>query len=154
MKDSNNKEKSTNEAKIEINELNILQTKKKLNKYRKSLKISCKCLSGFAVIAIIFELFSAAYYTIGVIAGITGYLLFFCAVIPLIILQVIFVNYLFDLNPELLMLICDLLDRQLNKEENNTNNNLDNLKKLKELLDSGIITQEEFDAKKKQILGL
>lgn len=30
----------------------------------------------------------------------------------------------------------------------------DELKKFKELLDSGIITQEEFDAKKKQILGL
>ena len=32
-------------------------------------------------------------------------------------------------------------------------NNLDDLKKLKELLDNGIISQEEFDAKKKQILG-
>ena len=31
---------------------------------------------------------------------------------------------------------------------------IDELKKYKELLDSGIITQEEFDAKKKQILGL
>lgn len=30
----------------------------------------------------------------------------------------------------------------------------DELKKYKELLDSGIITQEEFDAKKKQILGI
>lgn len=30
----------------------------------------------------------------------------------------------------------------------------DELKKLKELLDTGIITQEEFDAKKKQVLGL
>lgn len=30
----------------------------------------------------------------------------------------------------------------------------DELKKYKELLDSGIITQEEFDAKKKQLLGL
>lgn len=30
----------------------------------------------------------------------------------------------------------------------------DELKKMKELLDMGIITQEEFDAKKKQILGL
>ena len=30
----------------------------------------------------------------------------------------------------------------------------DELKKYKELLDSGVITQEEFDAKKKQILGL
>jgi len=31
---------------------------------------------------------------------------------------------------------------------------LDELKKLKELLDMGIISQEEFDAKKKQLLGL
>lgn len=30
----------------------------------------------------------------------------------------------------------------------------DELKKYKELLESGVITQEEFDAKKKQILGL
>jgi len=28
------------------------------------------------------------------------------------------------------------------------------LQKFKELLDSGIISQEEFDAKKKQLLGL
>lgn len=32
--------------------------------------------------------------------------------------------------------------------------NIDDLKKLKELLDSDIITQEEFDTKKKQLLGL
>ena len=32
--------------------------------------------------------------------------------------------------------------------------NADELKKYKELLDSGIITQEEFNAKKKQLLGL
>ena len=32
--------------------------------------------------------------------------------------------------------------------------NADELKKYKELLDAGIITQEEFDAKKKQLLGL
>lgn len=31
---------------------------------------------------------------------------------------------------------------------------LDEVKKLKELLDMGVITQEEFDAKKKQLLGL
>ena len=30
----------------------------------------------------------------------------------------------------------------------------DELKKFKELLDMGVITQEEFDAKKKEILGL
>ncbi|MGQ2376314.1 SHOCT domain-containing protein [Companilactobacillus zhachilii] len=32
--------------------------------------------------------------------------------------------------------------------------NIDDLRKLKELLDDGILTQEEFDAKKKQILGI
>lgn len=32
--------------------------------------------------------------------------------------------------------------------------NADELKKYKDLLDAGIITQEEFDAKKKQLLGL
>ena len=32
--------------------------------------------------------------------------------------------------------------------------NIENIKKYKELLDMGIITQEEFDAKKKQLLGL
>ena len=32
--------------------------------------------------------------------------------------------------------------------------NADELKKYKDLLDSGVITQEEFDAKKKQLLGL
>ena len=33
-------------------------------------------------------------------------------------------------------------------------NNVEELKQLKELLDMGILTQEEFDAKKKQLLGL
>ena len=32
--------------------------------------------------------------------------------------------------------------------------NADELKKYKDLLDGGVITQEEFDAKKKQLLGL
>jgi hypothetical protein len=35
-----------------------------------------------------------------------------------------------------------------------SNSNMDDLVKLKTLLDQGIITQEEFDAKKKQLLGL
>ena len=35
-----------------------------------------------------------------------------------------------------------------------TASSADELKKFKELLDSGVITQEEFDAKKKQLLGL
>jgi membrane protease subunit (stomatin/prohibitin family) len=31
---------------------------------------------------------------------------------------------------------------------------VETLKKLKELLDAGILTQDEFDAKKRQVLGL
>lgn len=56
-----------------------------------------------------------------------------------------------------------LIERQKVKNEvgsrgiNNatqTQSSADELKKFKDLLDSGVITQEEFDAKKKQLLGL
>lgn len=40
------------------------------------------------------------------------------------------------------------------KEEHPVVDNPEAIKKFKELLDAGIITQEEFDAKKKQLLGL
>lgn len=39
-------------------------------------------------------------------------------------------------------------------ENNSSNSVADELKKFKELLDMGILSQEEFDAKKKQLLGL
>ena len=39
-------------------------------------------------------------------------------------------------------------------EQPQSNDSINELKRYKELLDIGIITQEEFDAKKKQILGL
>ncbi len=38
--------------------------------------------------------------------------------------------------------------------QQNSTNKLDDLMKLKTLLDSNVITQEEFDAKKKEILGI
>ena len=54
-----------------------------------------------------------------------------------------------------------LLERQGQQKHQETvvkqeinQSNADELKKFKELLDSGVITQEEFDAKKKQLLGL
>ena len=53
-----------------------------------------------------------------------------------------------------------LLERQSKPKETTTikqeipQSNADELKKFKDLLDSGVITQEEFDAKKKQLLGL
>ena len=60
--------------------------------------------------------------------------------------------------------VGDVLSQLINQRQRNTqvdgapsstnSNSLDDLVKLKSLLDSGIITQEEFDAKKKQLLGL
>lgn len=52
--------------------------------------------------------------------------------------------------------INDLL---INRQEKNglvktNSSNADELKKYKELLDTGVITQEEFEKKKKQLLGL
>ena len=50
-----------------------------------------------------------------------------------------------------------LLERQSNKKHtvvDTKNDTADQLKKFKDLLDSGVITQEEFDAKKKQLLNL
>ena len=53
-----------------------------------------------------------------------------------------------------------LIERQQEKSkavpvvETPKSDEADQLKKYKELLDSGVITQEEFDAKKKQLLGL
>lgn len=44
--------------------------------------------------------------------------------------------------------------KALNQPSSSTVSEADELLKFKELLDSGVITQEEFDAKKKQILGL
>ena len=40
------------------------------------------------------------------------------------------------------------------KESYSSNGTSDEIMKFKELLDKGVITQEEFDAKKKQLLGL
>ena len=53
-----------------------------------------------------------------------------------------------------------LIERQQEKSkpapviEATKSDEADQIKKYKELLDSGVITQEEFDAKKKQLLGL
>ena len=44
--------------------------------------------------------------------------------------------------------------KETHQTEQKFSNQLDDIIKLKEMLDSGIITQEEFDAKKKQLLGL
>lgn len=53
--------------------------------------------------------------------------------------------------------ICSLLDsiiadNQVQQQPND--NNVNQLKRLKELVDQGVITQNEFETKKKQILGI
>ena len=58
--------------------------------------------------------------------------------------------------------VFQIVSRQISNRQNNkgsvtvvnNNSNADELKKFKELFDLGVITQEEFDAKKKQLLGL
>ena len=63
--------------------------------------------------------------------------------------------------------IGNVLSQKINERQDNTinetpatssdkerNNSMEDFVKLKSLLDQGIITQEEFDAKKKQLLGL
>lgn len=57
--------------------------------------------------------------------------------------------------------VADYINKQINLYKNQKNNssanissNADELKKFKELLDNGIITQEEFNEKKKQLLNL
>ena len=51
--------------------------------------------------------------------------------------------------------ISDLLiTRQDKKQVENNTSTTEELKQYKELLDSGVITQEEFEAKKKQLLNL
>jgi len=64
-------------------------------------------------------------------------------------------------NHEIYKVISDLLVERQGKPNASTTviqeapqSNADELKKFKELLDMGVITQEEFDAKKKQLLGL
>lgn len=51
--------------------------------------------------------------------------------------------------------LCTVETNEVNKDINeNKDINFEDLNKLKDLLDSGIITQEEFEQKKKQLLGL
>lgn len=55
---------------------------------------------------------------------------------------------------DLLMIRQEKKEQAAISSENTCVKNADDLIKYKELLDGGIITQEEFDAKKKQLLGL
>ncbi len=64
--------------------------------------------------------------------------------------------FLLENQQEIFSTISELLIKRQSQstETNNNVSNADELQKYKILLDNGVITQEEFDAKKKQILNL
>lgn len=62
-------------------------------------------------------------------------------------------NYI-DVHKEITGLLASKQDTSVVQAVKPESNNMEDLKKFKELLDMGVITQEEFDAKKKQLLGL
>lgn len=68
--------------------------------------------------------------------------------------------YMIQNRDEIHNVISNIISNRQNKQTVTTTikevsqSNADELKKFKELLDSGIISQEEFEAKKKQLLGL
>lgn len=62
-------------------------------------------------------------------------------------------NYI-DVHKEITGLLATKQDASVVQAVKPESNNMEDLKKFKELLDMGVITQEEFDAKKKQLLGL
>ena len=62
-------------------------------------------------------------------------------------------NYI-DVHKEITGLLATKQDASVVQAVKPESNNMEDLKKFKELLDMGVITQEEFDAKKKQMLGL
>jgi len=55
---------------------------------------------------------------------------------------------------DLRVLSSEEFQKEMQSANAPTASSADELKKFKDLLDSGVITQEEFDAKKKQLLGL
>lgn len=59
-----------------------------------------------------------------------------------------------DVHNKLAELIGKVQEETTIKAVSASVSNADELKKYKELLDSGVISQEEFDSKKKQLLGL
>ena len=62
-------------------------------------------------------------------------------------------NYI-DVHQEITKLLAAKEDVTTVSTTQTASDDIEDLKKLKDLLDSNIITQEEFDAKKKQLLGL
>ena len=128
--------------------LSLLQKKiKYTNLYFYSSIVSFLALVGFAVYA---DRFASIHYTYGFHFQSWSINWLFYVIIVLHIVTIIFSVFIRFRKFE------DIILKESNQEEksNNSVSSADELKKFKELLDMGAITQEEFDAKKKQLLGL
>lgn len=58
---------------------------------------------------------------------------------------------------EVVSYVCERIEKAKSEKKNGSNASIsgaDEIKKYKDLLDAGIISQDEFDIKKKQLLGL
>ena len=66
----------------------------------------------------------------------------------------IYLTVLFSVISNVLLERQGKTTKQVATNDLGSGSNADELKKYKDLIDSGVITQEEFDAKKKQLLGL
>lgn len=77
-----------------------------------------------------------------------GFLFYVCCVLMLILALISVIGYLKAAKEGIEEEVVKV------KVVTNDSSNAEELKKYKELLDSGVISQEEFDAKKKQLLGL
>ena len=72
-------------------------------------------------------------------------------------IKFVFIKNNYEIHKAISNLLIQRQDNAASKNviiQESNNSNADELKKFKELLDQGIISQEEFDAKKKQLLGL
>lgn len=129
----------------------ILSDSENLNEYKKSFMHLLLIFKVIFIFHIIVAILSAIY--IAVVYGFINFLIYLGLGFPLGLLIGAYAYYLATNLLKFNILTCDLFNKITNKDEQDKNNNPNDLKKFKELLDAGIITQEEFEAKKKQILG-
>lgn len=115
-----------------------------LNLYFKLIQFVSK---NYVASFILFLLLGVFYYFFAQAIG------FYPAVIPIALIVTYIIGLLYPSSKDDNDVESDLIDEQeLGVAQDN--NDVERIKELKGLLDVGLLTQEEFDAKKKQILGI
>ena len=172
------KQKLENKSKNILSKLSDEEIKDKASKYKKN---SIKCMSIVSVISLVlYTIFFCCLPLILEGESISGGILAFCIIVSVFSVGfpflLLYITTLRKSEKELAMLqiknenkanfqeclsTFEFMINSKTMEEiekiNNSNNeksNKDKLLELKEMLDEGLITQEEYDQKKKQILGL